>query len=66
MSTDNKKVQEQIEFSKQLVELLDEEELSFLDVLDSLASAGLVLSKAEAGTNPASEAYISRLTKATV
>jgi butyrate kinase len=66
MSTDNKKVQEQIEFSKQLLEMLDEEELSSLDILDALASSGLFLSKAEAGTNPASEAYISRLTKATV
>jgi hypothetical protein len=34
-----------------------------MDVLDALAMAGLILARAPAGTNPASEAYAHELTR---
>jgi hypothetical protein len=42
---------------------LEHELVNTMDVLDALAMAGLILARAPAGTNPASEAYAHELTR---
>lgn len=57
----NKTIKQQTEYAEALVDTLDDE-TSVLDLLDALAVEGLMLVKSESG-NPASEAYMSLLSK---
>lgn len=51
----------QVSFARELAEEL--EDVTALDILDSLASMGLVLSEHKGEGNPASEAYMSLIAK---
>jgi hypothetical protein len=54
-------VNEQTELARRFAAEL--ELVNTMDVLDALAMAGLILARAPAGTNPASEAYAHELTR---